>query len=112
MLVKINWLLHDDGGNNDNARGTRRSAPENKGETGDRLFLNRWNRRSVYISSATTSENLIAFESVSMQFKLGRVPPSVGLVGDVGEKKMRAEAAVGWGLDASVMPGILMVDGT
>jgi hypothetical protein len=58
----------------------------------------------------TTSENLIPFESVSTP--LGREAPSVGLVGDGGEKKRREGEAVGGGLDASVTPGKLMVDET
>ena len=56
---------------------------------GDRLFLN--GRKSIF-PGATTSENSIPFESVSMP--LGREAPSVGLVGD-GERKDESRSG-GW----------------
>jgi hypothetical protein len=65
-------------------------------------------KESESIPLGSTSENLIAFESVSTP--LGR---DAGVVGDGGEK--RREEGVGEGLDASVTPGtpgILMVDET
>jgi hypothetical protein len=66
-------------------------------------------KESESIPLGSTSENLIAFESVSTP--LGR---EAGVVGDGGEK--RREEGVGEGLDASVTPGstpgMLMVDET
>lgn len=76
-----------------------------KGKVGDRSLK----EESESIPLGSTSENLIAFESVSTP--LGR---EAGVVGDGGEKKLREEG-VGEGLDASVTPGtpgILMVDET
>jgi hypothetical protein len=59
--------------------GTGRPALENKGKTRDRLFLS--GQKSIF-PGASTSKNLIAFESVSTP--LGREPAGVGLVGDGG----------------------------
>jgi hypothetical protein len=87
----------------DDSRAGLAGAPE-KGRVGDRLL-----NESESIPLGSTSESLIAFESVSTP--LGR---EAGVVGDSGEK--RREEGLGEGLlDASVAPGtpgVLMVDET
>jgi hypothetical protein len=83
--------------------GSAAGAPEEGSKVGDRSL-----RVSESIPVGSTSENLIAFESVSTP--LGR---EAGVVGNGGEK--RREEGVGEGLDASVTPGtpgMLMVDET
>jgi hypothetical protein len=92
-------LLYDDGSRAGSAAG----APEKGSKVGDKSL-----KESESVLLGSTSENLIAFDSVSTP--LGR---EAGVVGDGGEK-MREEA-VDEGLDASVTPGtpgILMVDET
>lgn len=88
----------------DSSRAGSAGAPGEKGSNvGDRSL-----KESDSIPLGSTSENLIAFESVSTP--LGR---EAGVVGDGGEKNR--EEGIGEGIDASVTPGtpdILMVDET
>jgi hypothetical protein len=95
---------HDGGSRAGSAAGE--PGPENGSKVGDRSL-----RELESIPPlGSTSENLIAFGSVSTP--LGR---EAGVVGGGGEK-IREEEGVGEGLDASVTPGtpgiLLMVDGT